>query len=235
MKQSFKVLAAAATLLVSASAMAQSAGSWLVRAGVTKLTPDVTSGCLSAPDFGDPLPGSPGLGCSKSDVTSNTQLSGGVTYMYTDNLSVDVPVALPFKHKIIGKGALEGTGEIATVKALPMTVFLQYRFLDAKAKFRPYVGLGATYAYFFDEEGSGKLTALTNPGAGSTTPTKVSVDAKFILTPQIGATLALNDKWFVDVALTKSRLSTVTKLSTGQRMDIDLDPSSFSIAVGYKF
>ncbi len=231
MNQSFKVLAATATLLVSAGAMAQSAGSWLVRAGVTRLAPDVTSGCLSAPDFGDNGVGG-ALGCSRSDVSANTQISGGLTYMYTDNISVDVPVALPFKHKIIGKGALEGTGEIAEVKALPVTMFLQYRFLEANAKFRPYVGLGATYAYFFNEEGSGKLTALTNPGG---TPTKVSVDAKLILTPQIGASWMVNDKWFVDVCLTKSKLSTVTKLSTGQHMDIDLDPSTFTVAVGYKF
>ena len=231
MKHSFKVLAATATLLVSAGAMAQSAGSWLVRAGVTRLAPDVTSGCLSAPDFGDNGVGG-ALGCSRSDVSANTQISGGLTYMYTDNISVDVPVALPFKHKIIGKGALEGTGEIAEVKALPVTMFLQYRFLEANAKFRPYVGLGATYAYFFNEEGSGKLTALTNPGG---TPTKVSVDAKLILTPQIGASWMVNDKWFVDICLTKSKLSTVTKLSTGQHMDIDLDPSTFTVAVGYKF
>lgn len=231
MNQSFKVLAATATLLVSAGAMAQSAGSWLVRAGVTRLAPDVTSGCLSAPDFGDNGVGGV-LGCSRSDVSANTQLSGGITYMYTDNISVDVPVALPFKHKIIGKGALEGTGEIAEVRALPVTMFLQYRFLEASAKFRPYVGLGATYAYFFNEEGSGKLTALTNPGGP---PTQVTVDAKLILTPQIGASWMVNDKWFVDVCLTKSKLSTVTKLSTGQHMDIDLDPSTFTVAVGYKF
>ena len=231
MKQSIKTLVAAASMLACTAAMSQTAGSWLVRAGLTRLTPDVTSGCLSAPDFGNNgVNGA--LGCSRSDVSANTQLSGGVTYMYTNNISVDVPVALSFKHKIIGKGALEGTGEIAEVKALPVTMFLQYRFLDANAKFRPYVGLGATYAYFFNEEGSGKLTALTNPGG---TPTKVTVDGKFILTPQIGASWMVNDKWFVDFCLTKSNLSTVTKLSTGQHMDIDLDPATFTVAVGYKF
>jgi outer membrane protein len=231
MKQSLKFLAASAALVMSTGALAQSAGSWLVRAGVTRLSPDVTSGCLSAPDFGDNGVGS-ALGCSRSDVSGNTQLSGGITYMYTDNLSVDLPVALPFKHKIIGDGSLQGTGVLAEVKALPITLFLQYRFLPASSKFRPYVGLGATYAYFFDEEGSGKLTSLTNPGG---TPTKVTVDGKFILTPQIGASWMVNDKWFVDVCLTKSKLSTVTKLSTGQKMDIALDPATVTVAVGYKF
>jgi len=230
MKTQLKFIAAAA-LLVTGSAFAQTAGTWMVRAGLLNLAPDVTSDCLSAPDFGDNGVGG-ALGCSRADVNSNTQLAGGVTYMYTDNISVDVPLALPFKHKLSGAGSLTGTGVLAEVKALPMTVFLQYRFLDAKAKFRPYVGLGATYAYFFDETGSGKLTAVTNPGG---TPTSFTVDAQWILTPQIGATVAINEKWFVDMSLSKSSLKTRTHYSTGQHMDIALDPMSFSVSVGYKF
>lgn len=221
---------AAATLLAAGSAFAQTAGTWMVRAGIAKITPDVTSSCLTAPDFGNPP------GCSKSDVGSDTQPTGGITYMYTDHLSVDLPLALPFKHKIIGAGALAGAGDLAEVQALPMTIFLQYRFLEANAKFRPYVGLGATYAYFFNEQGSGKLTALTNTGGMvGNNPTKITVDSKFVLTPQIGATLALNDKWFIDVSYSKSKLNTTTHLSTGQTMNMDLDPAFYSISVGYKF
>jgi outer membrane protein len=172
------------------------------------------------------------MGGTKTDVGSDTQLSGGITYMYTDNVSVDVPLALPFKHKLIGDGAMKGAGEIGEVRALPMTVFLQYRFMEAKAKFRPYVGLGATYAYFFNEQGSGKLTAATNPGGP---PTKLTVDSKFSLTPQIGATVAIGDKWFVDLHYSRSKLSTTTHLSSGQHLDIALDPLSYGIDIGYKF
>jgi outer membrane protein len=221
------VAAAAATLFMAAGVSAQTAGTWMVRAGVTKITPEVTSSCMTAPDFGNGP-----TGCTKTDVGADTQLSGGVTYMLTNNVALDVPVALPFKHKIIGAGSMAGSGDIGEVQALPMTVFVQYRFLEANATFRPYVGLGATYAYFFNEQGSGKLTATTNPGG---TPTKITVDSKFILTPQIGATLALNDKWFVDMSYSKSKLNTTTHLSTGQELNVDLDPATFSIGVGYKF
>lgn len=228
MKTQVKFLAVAcAAALMAGSVCAQTAGTWMVRAGVTKLAPSVNSGCLSAPDFGDGP-----AGCTKSDISADTQLSGGITYMYTDNWSIDVPVALPFKHRIIGAGSMAGAGDLGTVQALPATMFVQYRFLDANAKFRPYVGLGATYAYFFNEEGSGRLTATTNPGGP---PTKLTVDSKFILTPQIGATLAIGDKWFVDVFYSKSKLSTTTHMSTGQHMDVDLDPAAYGIAVGYKF
>ena len=222
MKTQLKFVAAAA-LLTAGTAFAQTAGTWMVRAGVTTIAPKVTSGFLSPPDF---------LGGTKTDVSSDTKPSGGISYMYTDNVSVDVPLALPFKHKLIGDGAMKGAGEIGEVQALPITVFLQYRFMEASAKFRPYVGLGATYAKFFNEQGSGKLTAATNPGGP---PTKLTVDSKFVLTPQIGATVAINDKWFVDLHVSKSKLSTTTHLSTGQRLDIALDPVSYGIELGYKF
>jgi len=152
--------------------------------------------------------------------------------MYTDHISVDLPLALPFKHKLYGAGAIDGVGQVGEIQALPMTVFLQYRFLAASAKFRPYIGLGATYAYFFNEQGNGTLTSLTNPGG---TPTKLSIESKFILTPQIGATLAIGDKWFVDVFYSKSSLTTKATLSTGQSVDAALDPASYGVAIGYKF
>lgn len=218
-----KRLLAATLLALGGIAHAQSAGTWMVRAGAVTVAPQVTSGDLSSPSF-------PG---TKSDVEADTQLGGGISYMYTDNISVDLPLALPFKHKINGAGAIAGVGKIGSVEVLPMTVFVQYRFLDASAKFRPYVGLGATYAYFFNPEGSAALTALT--GGTPANPTKLEVDSKFILTPQIGATLAIGDKWFVDVFYSKSKLSTKTTLSTGQTQDIALDPASYGIAVGYKF
>jgi outer membrane protein len=228
-KFSKKWVFATALMGLAGLASAQSAGTWMVRAGATNIEPANPSGNLSAPAFYI-LPRT-GAG-SQTRTGADTQLSGGVTYMYTDHISLDVPLALPFKHKLYGAGAIEGVGQIGEVQALPMTVFVQYRFLQANAKFRPYVGLGATYAYFFNEQGSGTLTSLTAPGE---TPTKLTVESKFILTPQIGATLAVSDKWFVDVFYSKSRLTTRTTLSTGQTVDAALDPASYGIAVGYKF
>jgi outer membrane protein len=222
----FSVVALSAVLSVG-HVYAQSAGSWMVRAGATTLAPSGPSACMTAPDFGDTA-----TGCTKSNVSADTQLAGGITYMVTDNVSVDVPVALPFKHQVIGAGSMQGAGTIGEIQALPVTMFLQYRFMEANAQFRPYVGLGATYAYFFNPQGSGRLTATTNPGGP---PTTFTVDSKFILTPQIGATLAVGDKWFVDVFYSKSKLSTTTHLSTGQTMSADLDPAAYGIALGFKF
>ena len=44
--------------------------------------------------------------------------------------------------------------------------------------------------------GSGKLTALTNPGGN---PTTFDIDNKFTYTAQVGVAMNFNEKWFADV------------------------------------
>ena len=218
-----RTLAAAFLLFAGlGAAHAQSAGSWLGRIGATRIAPDVTSGDLSAPS----LPG------TQSDVDAATQLSGGITYMYTDHFAVDLPLALPFRHDLVGAGAIAGVGKIGDVKALPITLMAQYRFLEAQAPVRPYVAAGLTYARFSGERGSGALTALTNPGG---TPTQLSIESRWGTTFQAGVTARLNDTWFVEACLSKTFLKTRNTLSTGQTLDIQLDPVSVSLAVGMRF
>lgn len=219
----FKVVATGALMaLASQVALAQSAGNWMVRGGYGTIAPQVKSGNLSAPSIAN----------SKTDVGSASNLMGGFTYMYTDNLSVDLPFALPFEHKLYGAGAIAGVGQIGKVSALPLTVLFQYRFLEPKSALRPYVGVGPTYAYFFNETGSGALTGLTNPGG---TPTKIKIDGQFTFTAQIGATYAIDKNWFVDVFYSNTPLKTKTTLSTGQTVDVTLDPNAYGVSIGYKF
>jgi outer membrane protein len=222
MKQAMKLISVAALISVSAGTFAQSAGTWMGRVGLTNITPQVTSGDMTAPSFPS----------TKADVGGDTQLSGGITYMYTDNIAIDIPVALPFKHKLKGAGALAGAGQIGEVKALPFTVFGQYRFNEASSVFRPYVGLGLTYAYFFGESGSSALTAMTNPGGSAT---KLSVQSKFALTPQLGFTYVLTDKWTLDASFSQTLLKTRTSFSTGQTLDATLNPNTISLGIGTRF
>ena len=222
MNKTHKIIATVALITISIGAQAQSAGTKMLRVGATQIAPQVTSGNMTAPSFTN----------TKTDVGSDTQLGGGLTYMYTDNISIDVPFATPFTHKLLGAGALAGAGQLGSVKALPLTVFGQYRFNEPVALFRPYVGIGLTYAYFFDEVGSGALTATTNPGGPSTT---FSVGSKFAITPQIGFSYVLNEKWTLDTSYSKTYLKNRTTFSTGQTIDTTLNPNTFSLGLGMKF
>lgn len=222
MKSSLKFIAAATLIATGWSAHAQTAGTRMVRFGITHIAPQVNSDNMTAPSFAN----------TKTDVGSDTQLGGGLTYMYTDNISFDLPVALPFTHKLYGAGALAGAGQLGSVKALPFTVFGQYRFNETVSVFRPYVGIGLTYAYFFEETGSGQLTATTNPGGPAT---RLSIASKFALTPQIGFSYVLNDTWSLDTSFSKTFLKTRTSFSTGQTIDTTLNPNTFSLGLGMKF
>lgn len=217
------VLAAVMAITANTAAHAQSAGVWSLKAGVNQITPKVKSDDMTAP----------ALPSTKADVKSDLRAIIAASYMFTDNLSAEFHLGIPYEHKLEGAGSIKGVGKLGTVQSLPPTLFLQWRFMEPKAMFRPYIGLGLTYARFQKETGTGALTALTN--TGSATPTTFEVDSKFGLTPQIGVTYAINDRWFADLAVTKTYLKTITHFSTGQKMDIRLDPVAVSFAIGYHF
>ncbi len=212
------MLAAAA----STAASAQVAGTYSLAAAFNKITPHVESGDVSAPA----LPG------TKADVGSDTEPLLIATYMISGHVSLEAAIGLPYKHDLTGAGAIAGTGKLGSTEVLPPTAFLQYRFFEANAVIRPFVGLGITYAYFRKETGSAQLTALINTGGPATT---FRIDNKWAATPQIGIAAVLDRKWFASAAITKTYLKTAAHYSTGQSLDLRLNPISINMGIGYRF
>ncbi len=204
------------------AAHAQSAGSLIIKAGINNINPQVDSGDLSAPS----LPG------TKIDVKDATSAILTGTYMVTDNVSVEAFIGLPYKHDVVGAGTIAPAGKIGTLKQVSPTLMGQYRFMSPNATVRPYVGLGVTYAYFYGEEGSAVLTSLTNPGG---TPTRMSADAAFGLSTQLGASFKLTDRWGIDASVIKTYIKTTSHLSTGQHIDTKLDPLSIGVSMSYRY
>lgn len=219
MKSILKVVTVAAMTIGAASASAQG---WSVKVGMNQITPKVTSGNMTAPSIPN----------TKSDVGANTQPIFAIGYQYNDNIAVELDLGTPYKHDISGAGAIKGVGKIGTVEALPPTIFGKYLFLEERSMFRPFAGVGLTYAAFQKETGSGQLTALTNPGGPGTT---FKVDPAFGIALQMGCVYNINETLFADVSVTKSYLKTTTKFSTGQTIEMKLDPVAVAVAIGYKF
>lgn len=222
-KTLFRLAGAAALAGAALSAQAQAAGTWMFSGGVTHIAPNTSSGTLSPP-------APPG---TTVNIGPDTQPTLAVGRMITDNWSVEVPIGFGFKHSITGDGGIAGVGEIGTVKALPISVFAQYRFMEPTARFRPYVMLGLTYAHFYDERGSAALNALipNNPPGG----TQLKVDSKFGLTPGLGVTAMLTERWYVDLQYAHSFLKTTTTLSSGQHIDTRLNPDVYRLSVGVQY
>ena len=216
-------ITALTALTFGSAAQAQSQGSWLVRGGIMQLAPQVTSGTLSAPS----------LAGAQSGVSNSTQYAGGVTYMLSNSVAIDLPLALPFKHNLYGTGSIAGVGKIGDTKAIPATVMVQYRFGEASGMFRPYLGLGVTYAKFDGEHTTSVLSGLT--GGTPLSPTTLSIQSKLAATMQVGASYKIDERWFVDGSFTKTPLKTRNTLSTGQTLDITLNPIGISLGVGMRY
>ena len=179
----------AGALLAAGAAQAQSADSLVVRLSATRISPEVSSGDLTAPAF-------PG---TKADVNSDTKPTAGITWYWTDHISFDLPLAYGFKHDITGDGAIAGVGKIADTKALPITFLAQYRLLDAQSMFRPYVGIGPTYAKFYETRTTAALSALT--GGTPANPTTMSIKSKLTVSLQAGVGVNLTPQWSLDMAV----------------------------------
>jgi outer membrane protein len=222
-KQSIaSALVASVALCGAGAAQAQVAGDVLVKLGWNKIMPKVRSSDLSAPS----LPG------SKIDIKSASALFFTATYMITDDISVEALGGLPYKHDIVGAGAVAGVGKIGSIHQISPTVLLQYRFLAADGPFRPYVGAGPTFAKFYGSKGSAALTAVTNPGGPGTT---IGGDTEWGGTIEAGANYKIDKHWFVDAAILKTFINTKATLSTGQTTTARLNPVAINASIGYAF
>lgn len=222
-KSVLKILAATSAMAISLAVSAETTDKWSVEVGVNRSTPKVNSSDMSAPA----LPG------TKAEVGGDTEPIFAINYGLSDHLSTTLVLGLPYKHDITGAGAISGVGKIGTAEVLPPVVFLQYHFLEPKSAFRPYAGIGLGYAMYQKETGSGKLTAITN--TGSSTPTTFKLDAGIAVASQMGAVYAFNEKWFAEVGANKIYLKTTAHFSTGQTLNIKLDPVTVFTAIGYRF
>jgi outer membrane protein len=217
------LLGALAALLCAGSAFAQSAGSIVVYGGAAQITPKVDSGDLTAPS----------LAGTKIDVKKASSFVGGITYYWTDNISIDLPIAAPFKHDVVGAGAIDGVGKLGTVKSLPMTLLGQYRFGEANSSFRPFFGAGITYGYFYKPRATAVLSGIT--GGTPSNPTTLSMKSRLGATAEVGLAYNVTRDWSASLELTKTFIKTTGSLSTGQTIETTLDPVSIKFGIGYRF
>jgi outer membrane protein len=218
-----QAVAAVVMLTAAAAAQAQVAGTWFGGIGVTRISPNTSSGALSPPAAPN----------TQVDLASDTQPTLFIGRMLTDHWAVEVPIGFGFEHDINGAGAISGVGRIGTVKALPISAFAQYHFLEPNARFRPYAMGGITYAHFYGERGSATLNAINpaNPPGGTT----MSTDDRFGWSLGLGVRATITERWFLDAHYSHTWLKTTTTLNSGQHIDTKIDPDSWTLSVGYRF
>jgi outer membrane protein len=114
-----------------------------------------------------------------------------LTFFMTDHIAAEIGFGgTSYDLKDKGGRTLSSAGLIAP------SMTLQYHLLPESKFFRPYAGVGAAYANFYSEKAGEILTDRDNPFTQS-----YATSLKGGLAPvgQIGADVALNDQFYVNV------------------------------------
>ena len=152
------------------------------------------------------------------EVEDGTSLTLSFTYMFRQNWAFDVLAAWPFSHDVELGGI-----KVASTDHLPPTFSMQYHFAP-DAKFQPYIGAGLNYTTFFSTDTKGPLAG-----------TKLDLDDSFGLGLQLGADIAVNDKWVVNLDLRYIDIESDAKLDGADLGSVVIDPWVYIVAVGYRF
>lgn len=219
MKKQVMWLAIGAVL--SAPAMAHEAGDFILRGGATMVSPNDDSGHVSVEGTGTPY---------TAGVDEDTQLGLNFVYMVTKHVGVEVLAATPFEHDIQLHDAGELNGKLATTKQLPPTITLQYYFDTPVTGLTPYLGAGINYTKFFDEDftGSRKDQGFSD----------VSLDDSWGWALNAGIDYAIDEHWLINASLYYIDIDTTADFKLGgqdAKVDVDIDPTVFSLMVGYRF
>ncbi|OOF64894.1 OmpW family protein [Rodentibacter sp. Ppn85] len=169
------------------------------------------------------------------EVSDNAQLGLTGTYMFTDNIGLELLAATPFSHKVSANvpalGAGSNLGDVVKVKQLPPSLYLQYYFLDKDAGSRPYLGAGLNYTRFFNAKSTNPLITDVNVKKHSFAPV---VNA--------GIDIKLTDNLYLNTAMWYTRIKTTAKFKVPavtagyeHEVKLKLDPFVFFAGLAYRF
>ncbi len=114
-------------------------------------------------------------------------------------------------------------GTIGDTKQLPPTISVQYHFLP-DSNFRPYVGLGLNYTFFFDESTEGALSG-----------SDLKLDDSWGLAAQVGMDFDVAPNWFLNVDVRYIDIESKAKLDGVSIGTVEIDPWVVGFNVGTRF
>lgn len=215
-KKIVAVVTAAAVLAgFSTSAMAaREAGDWIFRVGMTNVDPKQGNGALTAV--------APG---AEIDVDDDTQLSLTGTYMFTQNLGLELLASLPFEHDIYVGGELAGS-----TQHLPPTLNLQWHF-NPQGEFHPYVGAGINYTTFFSTDWNSVTMSGTDYNSlGLKLDDSVGYDFQAGVDFEVAKNLLIN----FDLRWIKIE-SDLKAAGAGKVATVKIDPITVGVSLGWQF
>ncbi|TNE62541.1 MAG: OmpW family protein [Alphaproteobacteria bacterium] len=204
--RSISLLTCAAALLAAGGAVqAEEKSPWMVRVRVIDVAPDESS--------------TVSIG-GKATVDSAIVPELDISYFWSDHVATELILATT-KHNVGAVGTALGDVDLGHTWVLPPTLLLQYHFAP-DAAFRPYVGAGLNYTFFYSADAGDLDTIDYKNGFG------------YAL--QAGFDVPIKDNWTFNADVKKLWLNTDVTINDGvATADVDLDPWVFGVGFGYRF
>lgn len=255
MKLKHLTIAAVAMLTASGAAFAQQAGDNVVNLGWFHLSPQVKSDPLkvTGSSFAPAVPAlNSQLGNTGAQVDSADTIGLTFAHFFTDNIAVEGVFGIPPKFRLYGTGslALPGGASLASAKQWSPALLLKYYFGQAQDKWRPFVGIGASYFWYSNIELTPGFQgmaghALTLNGTGTTTAQLTNSWAPVF---NAGINYNMDKHWTLAFSVSYIPVSTTAKLTTtgtngltGQPITttseakVKLNPWVTFLSLGYRF
>ena len=145
------------------------------------------------------------------------------TYFFTKNIAAELILATS-PHDVTAINTSAGQVDLGDVWLLPPTLTLQYHFLPDSETFRPYVGAGINYTYFYN----------VDSGAANS----IDYDDSFGYALQAGVDYGLTENWALNLDVKKVMINTDVTIQSGAstiNADVDIDPWVFGLGAAYRF
>lgn len=208
-------IAISATALAGTTqALAYEPGDTIIRGGLATIAPGGSYSSVAG-------------GAFDLRADRDTQAGVSLSYMVTENMSLDLLASTPFEHDI--EASQLGGSTIGSTKHLPPTVTLSwFPLAGTDLGFKPYVGAGFNYTTFWDEE-------LNATGQTATGATDLSLDDSLGLAAQVGVDVPLDRQWSVGASAYYADIDTDAELNGTDIGTVEIDPMIYRAHVVYKF
>lgn len=147
-----------------------------------------------------------------------------ISYFVNENIAFELVLATTPHDTGVNNSAI-GDVDLGDVWLLPPTLLAQYHF-SPRGTFRPYIGAGINYTFFYEQD--------VGPGL-----TSVNYDNSFGFALQAGVDIPVNDTYFVNFDVKRVFLGTDVTVDAGElgivNADVDIDPWILGVGVGRRF
>ncbi|HEX7073678.1 MAG TPA: OmpW family outer membrane protein [Hyphomicrobiaceae bacterium] len=160
-----------------------------------------------------------------ADISTAVVPTLTLTYFFTPNIALEL-LCCAAKFEAEGRKAINGV-DLGDFWSIPPALTLQYHF-DHWGGFKPYIGAGIHYMYFFNEGRSDFVAPLN--GA------RLKLDDALGFTVQAGVDIEIANGWYLNADIKKTWIDTDASWEgTPVTAEVDIDPWIYTVGIGYRF